>query len=132
MIYFETSFAKLIWDDKTNCIILTYAGFGEGEALREPLNKGLELIKLKKSNKWLSDLYNIRVINIEDQNWTSDHWTKAAFALGLKYLAIVVPTNILGQMSLQRGVDRANFNELGLETALFDNLESAKAWLNSK
>ena len=114
----------------TNCVIVAFSCYAESNNFREPWNKGLELFQLKKATKWISDVRTMRVVKLEDQDWASQDWAKRFVAAGAKYLAVVVPTDILGQMAVQRAASQAD--QTGLETNYFDSLEAAKTWLSSK
>ena len=108
MIYFESPFGKCEWDATTKCVITTFNGYAEGNNFREPWNKGLELFQLKKATKWISDVRTMRVVKLEDQDWASTDWAKRFVAAGAKYLAVIIPTDILGQMAVQRAASKAD------------------------
>lgn len=134
MIYFESPYATVSWDESLACAILAWKKYAEGEDFRTAMDKSIELLKLKKGTRWLSDLRNMRVAKLEDQNWVSHDWFKRAVELNtIKRSAMVLPTDILAQMTLQRV--RSNIKREGLpdpiERRVFDNLDEAKNWLSS-
>lgn len=132
MTYFETPFAKVVWDEATNCVIVTFKGYAEGNDFREPLHKALELLKLKKTSRWITDVRDMRVTKLEDQDWAATEWHKEFVASGVQYPTVVVPTNVLGQMSMQRVMTKVKQTDDHLETTYFDSVDAAKNWLQSK
>ena len=132
MIYFESPFAKVEWDEATNCVIVAFKGYAEGNNFREPLHKGVELLKLKKTSRWITDVRDMRVTKLEDQDWAAIEWHKEFIESGVQYPTVVVPTNVLGQMSMQRVMNKVKQHDDSLETTYFDNVDAAKDWLVAK
>lgn len=131
MIYYDTTYITIYWDEPTRCVHTEWKAFVAGEQVRTVQNKGLELLIAKRTNRWLGDLREAKVLNKQDQDWISENWLPRAFAAGLRYSAYVVPKSLLAQMSLKAIVSKDK-DEKHPERAYFDNLEEAKKWLKSK
>lgn len=118
------------WDEANLCVQATGQGFIEGEALRVPMNQGLELLKEKKASRWLADMREQKVLVQADQDWTVQDWTPRAVSTGLKKSAFVIPESALGQLTLKKITSRVG--EYELKMAYFSSLEEARKWLNAR
>lgn len=107
MIYFEEPHVTIRWDDKLKCVYVEWCGFVQGDKFRSTMDKALELVKQKNSKNWLADLREQRVTSVEDQDWLVNNWLPRCIQTGLKRSAIIVPENVLGQMSVTRIASKA-------------------------
>jgi hypothetical protein len=133
MVYLDTPNALVQWDSFTRCVVLEWRDFAYGDEYRTALNKAIQALEEKQSNKFLSDSRRMKAIPQEDQEWLLKDWVPRATKAGLKHLAIVLPKSTLGQMTLQRlaqaGPDKRFISNDG--TSYFEMLEDAKRWLRS-
>jgi hypothetical protein len=106
-----------------------WRGFHSGQKYRQGLEKAIEIIKEQQISNYLVDLTGSKLISLDDQNWTAQDWTPRAYAAGLRKTAIIVPKDVLVQMSVQR-VDR--MLDAPVQTAYFDNEADAVKWLKQK
>ena len=70
------------------------------------------------------------VIPEDDAHWGITEWSQMAMDAGWKYWAILVPDAIEGRINMKEFIDD-NF-EKGVQIALFDVVEEAMAWLESR
>ncbi len=101
-----------------------------GQAYRDFLLTGTELMLQKKAEKWLSDDRNSPVLRREDMEWGVVNWFPQTKAAGWKYWAMVKPVQAIGEMSMQRVVDDATRS--GVVTKLFSDFDEAFKWLESQ
>ena len=88
-------------------------------------------IKLKK---WLGNTRDFSFpISSSLQEWTSGAFNKNLVAAGLEKMALVIPTNLVANLSVQQTVDLMNTKHMDqkFETKYFDNVENAMDWLKN-
>lgn len=100
-----------------------------GEILRNVLNKGTEAMAKYGATKWLSDDRLNAVLSPEDTEFGKTDWFPRTLQAGWKYWALVVPSDILGQMSLKEIID--DYWERGLRIMVFSKLDEAREWLTN-
>lgn len=130
MLNFEIPNLSIRWDEELESVFMEWTGFVQGEAFKQTVNQGLELLMAQKGCKWLADLSQMGVIAQEDQRWLDEEWFPRAAQAGVKYIAMIQPAKVLSQMSVRRVT--AKTGGLEIETAYFDSPETAKEWLKSK
>ncbi len=130
MKYFESKYVEVLFDESINTGIGNWNGFVSGEEYKTGLNKALELLKEKKTHKWIGNLSNMEAITEEDQRWANEVWFPNALAAGMKRLGVVVSKDIFNQMSVEEMLNKVE--SLDLVTQYFDNLENAKAWMKTQ
>ena len=101
-----------------------------GEALRNALDKGVEVLKENGANKWLSDDQSHAAMAKEDVEWGKAVWTPKALEAGFRHWAIVLPKSPVGKMSHRRMI--ADYSEMGINVEIFEDVESAIAWLDAQ
>jgi hypothetical protein len=69
------------------------------------------------------------VVNDEDQAWLLKEWIKAAEISGLKYIAVILPRNRLGQSIVEK-MDLHPSTNLFIKK-FFENEEDAVSWFRS-
>lgn len=107
-------------------------GFIYGDAFRELLLAGLDLIKKHRAQKWLSDDTKNTVLAQEDppQEWVRDNFIAPCIQAGWRYWAIVRPAKILAQMGMDRVAEL--HAQLGLTVKFFHDPVSAMVWLEKQ
>lgn len=126
-LYYLTDRINISWDPTILAVLCGGEGFIDGEELRTGMDKGIELLIKRRSNRWLAEMKNRRVHTEEDQRWIVEDWTPRAVAAGLRYTAFVLPTSVISKMSLKRMSQIVT--KRPLEMAYFDDLEEARRWL---
>jgi hypothetical protein len=94
------------------------------------LSTGAELMETHGAVKWLSDDRNNVVVSPEDLKWSDTTWAPRVLKAGFKYWAIVVPSQAVAE--LQMKALRAKRKEQGVQVEMFETVEEAMAWLESR
>jgi hypothetical protein len=134
VIYLDTSYAFVQWDDANRFVLLEWRDFTYGEEYRLALEKVLEALDKHHSNKLLADARKMRAIPQEDQDWLMKNWVPRSVKIGLKHSAIVIPKTTHGQLSLQQLAKAASGSKRLVSTdgsSYFETIEEAKKWLRS-
>lgn len=127
MVYFESPAAKVSWNEADKAVIFEWKGFAQGELYRTPINKLLELVVQKQSNKVLYDCRKMSATSQDDQKWLTEDWYARSIEAGIKYSAIVIPEKVIAKSIVNKivsAVDSPNPSEE------FDNIEEAVQWLS--
>ncbi len=98
-----------------------------GDAFREALSTGAELMEKHKATKWLSDDRNNGALPKPDMEWSMGVWFPRVKKAGWKHWALVLPKLVVGQMNMKAFTDQ--YAKEGLEVRVFDDPAAAKAWL---
>ncbi len=125
--YYQKDFLDIFWLEDANCVKMVWKKFARGKEFREGLNKGLELIIKKKSDRWLADLRKMQVLSLEDQQWSNEVWFPRAIEGGIRKMAIVKPASALAKMGVKNIMNKVGSIEL--KTAYYDNEKEALSWL---
>lgn len=100
--------------------------FATGETYREGLDAGLELAIQKNARNWLADLRDLGTVTEDDREWTHDDWHPRAFDASLQNMAIVQPTSVVTNMSVEDTVTEVGENTT---SRIFDDRDDATEWL---
>lgn len=125
----DFAFLSIDWDPNTQAVIMKWKSFAHGDDFRAGLNAGLDLIKEKKSHKWLADLRDLGTVPTKDQEWSNNDWYPRAIAGGIRKMAIIMPKSTLSSMSVKNILTKVQ--GVDIETNYFDNIDAAKEWLKS-
>ncbi len=98
-----------------------------GQIFRDALNAGAEILKENNACKWLSDNRKNVIFTEEDLTWGSQVWMPKVFDYGWKYEAVLKPIDQTGIMNFERIIYA--FNQKGLITEYFEDVETAFEWL---
>lgn len=133
MIYLDTPYVFVEWDEDLKCVRIQWRGFAYGAEFRDAHEKVLEALRDHNGLKLLADARGMKAVSPEDHAWMNDNWLPRSKALGIMQSALVQPKSALGQMSLHRIVAGAA-SVLPLppgETVHFDDMEAAEKWIRS-
>lgn len=129
MLFHETDFVKIYWDEAPQCVRTEWHGFVQDDDLKESLTTALTLAESKNSSRWLSDLRDIFVYTPEQQEWLTRQFYPKLKAIGIKKFAVLNPSKAVAKMSIQHIFK--SFEYSGLQIQFFDELEPAYVWLIS-
>lgn len=130
MIYFDEPSLTLSWEEDANIVCAQWKDEVGGETMRRGLERGLELVKLKSSRKWLVDSRRLGTIDPVDVKWVNDNWMPRAVAAGLEWMAFVMAKKVVMQLTMKSFM--ARINERDLATSYFDDVDQARAWLRAQ
>lgn len=134
MIYPDSQFVRIGWDEDLRCVTMEWKGvYAEGEEYRRILTQVLDLILEKGATRLLADGRKMKVITTDDQVWLENTWMPRSIQVGLKHSALIVPASALAQLSVGRVMTKftSNMPVTDWTRAYFDNTEDARAWLRS-
>jgi hypothetical protein len=123
----DTPAATLKYHPDEKVVHHEFHTFMYGDAFRDVMNKGVEVLKTRGAHKWLSDDRGNSATTPEDTEWAANVWFPSAIAAGWKHWAIVMPVKLAGQMNMKRRIDQ--WRAVGVNAEIFENPESALAWL---
>ena len=125
----DTPYLTVHWNEEIKCVWMEWKKFVKGAGFRNGLDKGLELIIAKESSKWLADLTRLKVVDMEDQEWSNNDWFPRAIEGGIQWMAIVVPEDIFAKMSVNSIMEKVPTMQLTVH--YFDSLHEAEDWLRA-
>jgi hypothetical protein len=99
-------------------------------AFEKLLSSGADHLEKYGMKKWLSDDSNVVAITKEDAEWGDKVWAPRVIKAGFKYWAVVMPTSAMGSLQINRFVKE--YREKGVTVEVFNTVDAAKAWLDSK
>jgi hypothetical protein len=123
----ENEFAHLWFHPEMRVVHHQFHKFIWGDAYRQVLNEGLDLVVGEGASKWLSENSADSVHSRDDTEWVTEHWFPRAVKAGWKYWAIVPPENVIGQMNMAR-IAAASAPH-GVSAQVFSDASSALTWL---
>ncbi|WP_343132685.1 hypothetical protein [Haloterrigena salifodinae] len=129
MEYYESPVLTIEWDEELQAVTMNWHDFARSEQYREGLDKGLALVKEKNASYWLADLRDLGTVSQEDQQWTQENWHPRAFETDLSYMAIVQPTSVITNLSVDDLVQEVGSN---VTSHMFDNRPDAEGWLREQ
>lgn len=127
MVYFETDFGLVEWEEKERIAMISWKKFASGNNLKEPIGKLLELMVSKKLDGWIGDLRGVKPITQEDQQWYEQTWLPKAVNEGARRAAVILPESVISTMSTKRFLNKMEDKEF--ELGYFQSIEEAKNWM---
>ena len=127
MVYFETEFGLVDWNENERIAMISWKQFASGENLKQPIEKLLELMISQKLEGWVGDLRGVKPITPEDQDWYDKTWLPKAINSGIKRAAVILPESVISTMSSKRFLSKMEDKEF--ELSYFQSVEEAKEWM---
>jgi hypothetical protein len=128
-VVLDNETARLCYDPRHKIVQHEFRSFVHGKALRDVLDKGLEILKQRGANKWLSDDRGNGPTTAADSEWALNDWAPRVIAAGWKYWGVVLPEKVLGQMNMRRWIE--TYSKLGVLAQVFDDTEAGRIWLKA-
>jgi hypothetical protein len=123
----ETPFASLWYYPAERIVHHQIHKYIYGDAFRDLLTKGAEVLEAHGATKWVSDDRHNSALPGEDKEWADTHWRPRVIQAGWKTWAIVQPEAVIGLMNMRRIVHE--LDGLGVEVRMFTRPEDALAWI---
>lgn len=120
--------SKVQLDQTNNSIIGVFEGFLQTDEHQAIGNEILDVAKSNGISKLIIDTANLKVIKQETQQWIETDWFPRAAQQGIKFMAFLVPQDVLGKMS----TERVNQKSGGIEIQHVSSMSDAKSWIGSK
>jgi hypothetical protein len=126
-VYLDNPGVRLHWDSEARWIYIEYRQWFTTAEVNIGIEAFLQALRDHRAAWGLSDSRKRRVLQPDAQKALVESWIPQAAALGLKRLAIVLPTSQVALStveSLMRGYRKY------VETEAFATVEEAAAWLS--
>ena len=101
-----------------------------GEPLKTLMTRGADVFIEHGCTKWLSDNRNNSALRKEDVEWGQQNWEGRILKKGWKFWALVMPEKVVGQMNMQKIVDR--YADIGVTVEIFSDPDKAMSWLEKQ
>lgn len=129
IVALDNEYCTVSVDTEQRMISHQFKKYIYGEAFRQAMSTGAELMEKHRAIKWLSDDRNNSALPKEDQEWAAKVWAPRVTKAGWKYWAVVLPRMVIGQVNVQGFMERSR--KQGVEARMFDDPSAARAWLES-
>jgi hypothetical protein len=130
MIIIDNEFVTLWYYPEKKIVHHQFHKFLYGQAFRDDLNAGTELLQKYGAQKWLSDDRKNSALPKEDVEWAETDWFPRTKKAGWKYWALVLPEQVIGQMNMKRFI--RDYSAQGLTVQVFSDPEAAMSWLEKQ
>jgi hypothetical protein len=132
-LYYQDEYATLELDESVPCVKLKLDGMPRfSEHYQFVQTKRLELLReARKRHRMLHMLTDSRTagpVLEEDVKYFREHVLPEMEKAGVKFLAIVMPTNVFTRMTIRDMTTNTNL----ITTRLFESIREAREWLRSK
>jgi hypothetical protein len=123
-------FLTIYWDDSFEGVLMEWKGsFQKGEQIKQGLDAGLDFLIEKKATRWLANTKELSVFTKETQTWINESWFPRIMGSTARAMAVIVPSNVLSQMSVESVMKTANGTNLKVRN--FSEVDDARKWIKS-
>lgn len=98
------------------------------ELFRIGLLAGVDLMRDHNARKWLSDDRDSLPLPTQDVEWGERIWAPKAIITGWRYWAMVVPKDLVGQISSSNIITK--FSGMGIVVKIHGAVDDAIEWLD--
>jgi len=130
-LVYEDDVLKLFWDTRAGYHIAEWHGFAKAERLRNASHACLYASRERRCSRWLADLADSAVVDVEDQHWMVERFYPLLAENGLRHMAVVLPVDPVAQLSAQKVNDAYGRNG-SIEFAYHAARADSARWLASK
>ena len=125
-------YAGIEYDAENNWVHFTWNQFTPSAEYRQTIQDVVAFAIGKKASKMLNDARHMGVVPQLDQKWFAEYWPANIVKSSLRYLAIILPQEALGMMTMQKLIKKSEATDKNLlDTRYFDSEAEASAWLKS-
>lgn len=126
--YITTEFITVNFNITTTAVVAKWLVSPTSVEFREGLDAMLAAMKKFNTGKLVVDTTNLGAIHEEDQNWAASDWyNRARQGTGYHRIAMIVPSDIFTQMSVESTLE--SVEEKIVDTAYFDSIDAALEWI---
>ena len=117
------------------CIIIQWHSFANKQQFRSLMDRALAAYQAERAQHlvplgWIADSRQLSALTPDDQAWCDTDWNPRAYALGVRYIGIVIPESIFGKIAVQQYVTNILHNDgYTFETRTFSSVQETKQWL---
>lgn len=125
MEIYKTPTVTIEFDTKEKVLIQTWVGFSASVVFRTAIDKTVEFVENNSVRAILNNTLEQQVVKPEDTQYAASKMPEM-FQNGIKAMAIIVPKNIITQMSLKKFEQDVK----GANVKMFSSVNEAKAWIH--
>lgn len=127
-VYFDMpGVASVSWDEDAQLVLVEWQGWANPTEFAALLEAEIVALRKHKGSRMLADCRRQKGLSAADQDRANDVWLPRALAVGLKRMAVVVPSSGLAAANLKERLGKAR--PAALEIAYFPTPEEARDWL---
>jgi hypothetical protein len=130
VVVIDNPYATLWYHPEKRIVHHRIHQFISGNAFRELLLTGTDVLTKNQATKWLSDDRMNAVLRPEDVEWSHEHWFPQTALAGWKWWAIVQPEKTVGQVTMKNLA--ATYGQYGITSKAFTDPNDALWWLESQ
>ncbi|HYF02588.1 MAG TPA: hypothetical protein VEC36_04385 [Patescibacteria group bacterium] len=108
------------------CIMVQWQGYATSVQFRKIAESQLKLMQEYGYNKILTDNTNMKVVSMEDQEWTVKNWLPRALEAGYLACAILTSKDYFSRIAIENIISKVG-DQLTIQ--YFDNIVEAAEWL---
>lgn len=129
----EDKSGRIYWDALGQWVELEAIQYASGPDFRSILERALQALKERRSNKMLADISRIGLaFSAEDMIWTETDWFPRCIKAGMKYFAMVMPKALAVHMSVDKFSQKFDPDAIGYIRRFFTDAEEARKWLRQQ
>lgn len=125
--YFESEFVNIDYNEGDRVIIMVWKTPPTSGEFRRGMDSLVEAMINFKTGKILADTVYMGAVHPDDQDWAATDWNRRAIAAGFSHNAIVVPSDIFTEMSVEAILDQVGDN--GAVNHFFHSMPEALTWI---
>jgi hypothetical protein len=129
-LYSDDRWLSVSWDSQHRCVFALWKLFANSTELRDGGEKILQAVRARHADALVSDNRRLVGLTDADQDWYSGTWTRKAVRLGLRRIAVVLPSRGSGRYASEDVLGRMGKRDF--VTHVFDSLPEALDWIASK
>jgi hypothetical protein len=123
----ENEAMKLYYHDDAKIVHHEMVRYPGARLLESVLTRGLDLLRERGAQKWLSDDREGGALPKSHHEWGEQVWGPRAAAAGWRYWALVPPADVIGKMNMARLIK--TYAAMGVTVELFQSPEQGLEWL---
>ncbi|MBC7850033.1 MAG: STAS/SEC14 domain-containing protein [Chitinophagaceae bacterium] len=118
----------IYFDEQLGAVVMDWDGYATSTAFRQGTELMLNTLIKHQTSKVLADIREMVLIGLEDQRWLETEFLPRALNFGFRMLAIVNPTAYFNKVAVETISEKVDKDRLSIR--FFEDLQTAKAWLN--
>jgi hypothetical protein len=126
--YFETEFIVIGYCKVNHAVVATWKTPPTSDEFRVGMDNMLQGMIDFKTGKIVADTIYMGAVHPDDQAWAASHWYNRAEKAGFSHNAIIVPSDIFTEMSVEGILNQVQDNVAVI--AYFPSKEEAIAWID--
>lgn len=125
----NTDIYNIYFDRAINAVVMEWDGYATSKQFKEGTELMLYTLIKNDTSKVLADIKDMVLIGMEDQKWLDTEFLPRAIKFGFKTIAIIKPDSYFNKVAVESISYKVDKDKLTIN--FFNNIEEAKAWLNT-